>query len=161
MNSTSNHSSQPLQTVYVSNLVPSVSYAIPAANAQALTVSEKPEKTSSNTPHRHWQSNICDCCVDCKSCCKAFCCPCCAFYTIAGHTEMESNCCKSLCCCLCPCSVFIRAPYRKKLRIKYNLPAKPCNDCCTAFWCPCCALAQELREIKSLKHQGPLPQNMQ
>jgi len=106
--------------------------------------------------HRQWNSNICDCCIDVKSCCHAFLCPCCAFARVVRNMEDRSGCCRGCCCLVCPFSVFIRAPYRKQLRVKYNLPAKPCNDCCTACWCPCCALAQELREIKHHTQSPPV-----
>jgi Cys-rich protein (TIGR01571 family) len=100
--------------------------------------------------HRHWDSNICDCCIDCSTCCRAFTCPCCVFQDIANHVNHTNNYCYPACCCFVfPCSWFLRSPYRKKLRVKYNLPAKPCNDLCTVFWCPCCSLAQEWHEIKN------------
>jgi Cys-rich protein (TIGR01571 family) len=114
--------------------------------------------------HRQWNSNICDCCIDCGSCFKSFICPCCSFYSVKKNVDGDkgfcSNCCCAVCCCLLPFSVCIRAPYRKKLRVKYNLPAKPCNDCCTTFWCPCCALAQEMREIEYQVKTKPAFQNM-
>ena len=124
-------------------------------------IASSPASTST-TSHRQWSSNICDCCVEPQVCCKAFCCPCLGFKTISNQAlGEESTCCKGscrcICCCLMPCSVFLRAPYRKKLRVKYNLPAKPCNDCCTAFWCPSCAIAQELREINYQTSQTSPP----
>ena len=119
-------------------------------------------------PHRQWSSNICDCCIDFSTCCYAFACPCCAFVKISKHTlqDEEPGCCgncgkccsgcsRGLCCCLMPGSAFLRAPYRKQLRVRHNLPAKPCNDCCTVFWCPCCSLAQELREIEYQQKMHP------
>ena len=100
--------------------------------------------------HRQWSSNVCDCCIDCSTCCRVFTCPCCVFQDIANHVNHTNNYCyPSCCCCVLPCSWFAHAPYRKKLRVKYNLPAKPCNDLCTVFWCPCCSLAQEWHEIKN------------
>ena len=109
--------------------------------------------------HRHWDSNLCDCCIDCSTCCRAFTCPCCVFQDLVNHIEHTNNSCTPACFCLVvPCSWFIHSPYRKKLRVKYNLPAKPCNDLCTVFCCPCCALAQELNEIN--KHTSPLNQLM-
>ncbi len=122
-----------------------------------------PQIQSGSQTHRQWNSNICDCCIDCSSCCYAFLCPCCAFGRIARTVDDKSKCtgcCRCLCCTVIPCSVFIRAPYRKKLRVKYNLPAKPCNDFCTSFWCPCCALAQEVRELKSQSNIKPVEQKM-
>jgi Cys-rich protein (TIGR01571 family) len=119
---------------------------------QPQTIHQQQPQTIQQS-HRQWSTNICDCCIDPSSCCMAFLCSCCAFVKITKHANNENGCCtgccRGLCCCIMPCSVFIRAPYRKKLRVKYNLPAKPCNDCCTTFWCPCCALSQELREIEN------------
>lgn len=137
------------------------SHVITVNIPQPTTLASKPQDVSNTIAnHRHWQSNICDCCVDCSSCCLSFTCPCVTFCKVVNHVnEGKGSCCKGLCCFVLPCSVFLRAPYRKQLRVKHNLPAKPCNDCCVAFWCPCCALAQELREIK---HQTNLqPPKMQ
>ena len=137
--------SLPLSSTYASP--PNyISFAHPPPQPPQAKV-DKQERSPSIT-HRHWNTNLCDCCLDTSSCCFAFVCPCVAFGKIVNHVG-DSGCGRGCCCLICPCSIFIRAPYRKKLRIKYNLPAKPCNDCCTSFWCPCCALAQELREIKT------------
>ena len=113
---------------------------------QHISQLHSPEDTEPKK-HRHWNSNICDCLIT-NNCCKSFICPCCAFYKIVSHIDDNGGCCTSFCCLIMPCSVFVRAPYRKQLRIRYNLPAKPCNDFCTTLLCPCCALAQELTEIE-------------
>lgn len=109
--------------------------------------------------HRQWDSNLCDCCIDLKTGCYAFICPCCAMNELTNYSGHPS-CCRTTMCCLCPFGAFCHAPYRKKLRVRYNLPAKPCNDCCVTFWCPCCALAQEMREIEHQKAQGPPQHSM-
>jgi Cys-rich protein (TIGR01571 family) len=36
---------------------------------------------------------------------------------------------------------------RRKLRVKYNLPEEPINDCCVAWCCGTCGLCQEALEI--------------
>lgn len=126
----------------------------PLASSNSSRASNATNQTL-NLSHRHWKSNICDCCIDTKTCCYAFVCPCCAFGKIVNHLG-DNGCGRGLCCLICPCSVFIRSPYRKKLRVSKDLPAKPCNDCCTSLCCPCCALAQELREIES----APVVQQM-
>ena len=126
------------------------------------------------SPHLQWSSNIFDCCINFKTCCHSFLCPCCAFVRVSKHVLAEEpdgccgkcgeccgSCSRGICCCIMPCSVFIRAPYRKQLRIKHDLPAKPCNDFCTVFLCPCCSLAQELREIEyQQKIHPPVIQQM-
>ncbi len=117
------------------------------------SVSDNPIKNETHElKHRQWSSNLCDCCIDSSSCLYAFTCPCMAFSKISNHIREENNCCsgsgRCICCCIMPCSVFITSPYRKQFRVKYNLPAKPCNDCCVSLWCPCCSISQQLREIK-------------
>ncbi|KAF5206104.1 Plant cadmium resistance, partial [Thalictrum thalictroides] len=47
------------------------------------------------------------------------------------------------CHCLLGCS------YREKLRVKYGLPAEPCNDFCVHWCCGPCALCQEHAELQS------------
>jgi hypothetical protein len=39
--------------------------------------------------------------------------------------------------------------FRTRLREKYGLPPKPCGDFCTDYWCICCSLAQETRELQN------------
>ncbi|KAJ8442518.1 hypothetical protein Cgig2_022401 [Carnegiea gigantea] len=41
--------------------------------------------------------------------------------------------------------------YRSKLKALYGIEDDCCEDCCTHFWCECCALCQEYRE---LQHRG-------
>ncbi|KAL2632291.1 hypothetical protein R1flu_016977 [Riccia fluitans] len=38
--------------------------------------------------------------------------------------------------------------YRTKMRHRFNLREDPLDDFCTHFWCECCALAQEYRELR-------------
>lgn len=149
-----------------------ITVAIPQAMSQAATqplqtiVNTSQQAVKQDVQHRHWNSNLCDCCIDCSSCCLGFMCPCVAFCKIVKHVNNDKQsccdgCCKGLCCCVLPFSVCLRAPYRKQLRIKYNLPAKPCNDCCVTLWCPCCALAQEMREIKFQQRTSSAPPSLQ
>ena len=97
--------------------------------------------------NRNWNSNICDCFMS-NNCCLAFVCPCCIFRNIILDIDKDSGCCKSCFCCIMPFSVFIHSPYRKKLRVKYNLQESPCNDFCVSLCCPICALVQEMNEIE-------------
>jgi Cys-rich protein (TIGR01571 family) len=116
-----------------------------------------PERGYVHSVHRHWNTNVCDCCLDCSTCIKTLMCPCIAYAFVHRHVYEDQggskcgSCSRGTCCCVtcfACCSVFLTAPVRKQLRVKYNLPAKPCNDCCTMLWCSCCALAQEVREIE-------------
>lgn len=45
--------------------------------------------------------------------------------------------------------IVLAALGRKKMREKYGIPGNCCpGDCCTVYWCHCCALAQEMRHIR-------------
>jgi Cys-rich protein (TIGR01571 family) len=39
--------------------------------------------------------------------------------------------------------------FRARLRNKYGLEQKPCDDCCTDCWCLPCSLAQQIRELQN------------
>lgn len=40
---------------------------------------------------------------------------------------------------------------RNKTRVQFNIPGSCCCDCCAAFWCSCCSMAQIATHIKSYK----------
>ncbi|KAJ6031009.1 PLAC8-domain-containing protein [Penicillium herquei] len=37
---------------------------------------------------------------------------------------------------------------RGEMRQKYGIKGSCCGDCCTTFWCGCCALTQEEKEVE-------------
>ena len=37
---------------------------------------------------------------------------------------------------------------RGEIREKYGIEGSGCGDCCTAFWCPCCAMVQNDKEVR-------------
>lgn len=105
-------------------------------------------------PTGSWTTGVCGCCEDLSSSCCVVFCPCLVVgrnvnIITDGFTESTTACC--LFCllqsiglgCLYSCG------YRKRLREKYYLPPKPCNDFCTHFFCMSCALCQENRELKN------------
>jgi hypothetical protein len=38
---------------------------------------------------------------------------------------------------------------RKQIREAYGIEDSGMGDCCTSFWCLCCALVQQEKEVKS------------
>ena len=42
-----------------------------------------------------------------------------------------------------------------KIRKRYGLPAEPSPDNCFHFFCPCCAIIQETREVKGRNGGAP------
>eukprot|EP00271_Cylindrocystis_brebissonii_P012841 TRINITY_DN32352_c0_g1_i1.p1 TRINITY_DN32352_c0_g1~~TRINITY_DN32352_c0_g1_i1.p1 ORF type:complete len:204 (+),score=13.16 TRINITY_DN32352_c0_g1_i1:415-1026(+) len=52
------------------------------------------------------------------------------------------------CLALPLCGLYGRS-FRTRLRLKYQLPQEPCGDWPTHFFCHCCAVCQEARELDS------------
>ncbi|KAK4371808.1 hypothetical protein RND71_007192 [Anisodus tanguticus] len=104
-----------------------------------------------------WSTGLCDCFSDVSNCCITCWCPCITFGQIAEIVDNGTASCgasgalyfliEALTGCGCIYSCF----YRTKMRKQYMLPESPCGDCCLHFFCECCALCQEYRE---LKHRG-------
>jgi Cys-rich protein (TIGR01571 family) len=107
-----------------------------------------------------FSSGLCDCCLDISGCIYGCICPC---HLFGKNVENLTNqgCCKACCCYLCCCGSCNHAPMRRKLRMKYGLLEEPCNDCCVAVFCSCCALCQEHREIMhQMWSKGPVRATM-
>jgi Cys-rich protein (TIGR01571 family) len=79
-------------------------------------------------------------------CLQGLFCPCYLFgknvERVEGQRYVRSCLCYLACCGSCNHSVS-----RRKLRVKYNLPEEPFNDCCIAWCCGPCGLCQESLEI--------------
>ncbi|CAO2825447.1 unnamed protein product [Amaranthus hypochondriacus] len=112
------------------------------------------------TPTGEFTTGLCDCCNDCSGCCLAFCCPCVSFGRMAEILDQGS-----VSCCTAGTFYLILATfvgfqwlytctYRGKMKALFGFPKSTCDDCCAHFFCHCCALAQEYRE---LKHRGYHP----
>nr|XP_028600851.1 placenta-specific gene 8 protein-like isoform X1 [Podarcis muralis] len=89
----------------------------------------------------YWQTGLCDCFSDCGVClCGTFCYVCLGCQVAADMNE----------CCLCGTSVAMRSVYRTK----YGIPGSICDDYCT-LWCyPQCALCQLKRDINRRRALG-------
>ncbi|GLT60370.1 hypothetical protein SLA2020_331390 [Shorea laevis] len=103
-----------------------------------------------------WSSGLCDCLSDIPNCCITCWCPCVTFGQIAEIVDRGSTSCGvsgfiyALIYGCCPgwCCIF-SCFYRTKMRKQYMSQGNPCADCLTHFFCECCALCQEHRELKS------------
>ncbi|XP_039000077.1 cell number regulator 2-like [Hibiscus syriacus] len=105
-------------------------------------------------PPPQWSASLCGCGNDVGTCCIACCLPCITFGQIAEMVdEGKSSCAQQGCIygmlMLCSCHCLLSCVYREKLRVKFGLPAEPCNDCCIHFCCEACALCQEHAELKN------------
>ncbi|RDA88902.1 hypothetical protein CP532_5434 [Ophiocordyceps camponoti-leonardi (nom. inval.)] len=110
-----------------------------------------------------WQHNICDC-SPCESCLLAFCLPCILFGrtatrmrdpTMQSHSELNGD-----------CIVFGLLHYftgfawvynmvqRAEIRHKYGVRGNCCDDYCASYWCLCCAIIQQDKEVHRRQFPG-------
>ena len=104
-----------------------------------------------------WVESFCGCCSDIASCLMAWCCPC-IQYGINYEAIHHSGCllCGCVYCCLRSCNLqcCVHMGLRGNIRQKFNIYGGGLEDCCLTWCCPCCALAQEAREIKIRRHEA-------
>ncbi|KAB1212637.1 Protein PLANT CADMIUM RESISTANCE 7 [Morella rubra] len=89
-----------------------------------------PPPPYASQPTGEWSSGLYDCCNDTSNSCIVGCTICAALGNVG-------------------CACLYTMTYRSKLRGFYSLPEDPCGDCCVHFWCECCSLCQEYRELKA------------
>ena len=113
-----------------------------------------------------WSSGLCDCMQDCEICLISCFCPPIQYGRNSDHFN------KSVCCV--PCLSYLVLDmlggwgwclgysFRGALRNRLGIPGDSCGDLFVHCCCPCCALAQEGREIKAKKSfisaQNQMPQ---
>ncbi|XP_076875531.1 placenta-specific gene 8 protein-like [Brachyhypopomus gauderio] len=103
-----------------------------------------------------WNSGLCDCCMEMKSCCYAFwCCPCFACSTTADFGEglclplidilgpgMLAAC--GVAVCVPPVTLSMRTAVRNKYGIKGSLFEDIMISCC-CIWCSWCQMHREIK----------------
>jgi len=47
---------------------------------------------------------------------------------------------------------------RGEIRERFGIQGNGTGDCCTAYWCSCCALIQQEKEVKARTAAGPVMQ---
>ena len=115
----------------------------------------------STMPLEHgWHTELCACQEDVPSCLVSWRFPAAQFGL--NKQRMDDSSCFDSCCAYallqicCQCWV-VHAPYRRSLRAKYGLEEAPHSDCLVVCCCPCCALAQEARELNYQQRQMQQP----
>ncbi|KAF3178092.1 hypothetical protein TWF106_011165 [Orbilia oligospora] len=108
-----------------------------------------------------WIYQMGGCCEDSDKCCIGCCCPCVAYGEV--HHKMRNKrvtdynrCCNGPCwgfCGLMICGAqwIMGMMQRGEARRKYNMKGSGCGDCMRHFFCGCCALIQENREVETRK----------
>lgn len=91
-----------------------------------------------------WNIGLCECCDSTSVCLQGAFCPCILYGKMKRNVDGQPCC--GNCLKYMFCASFVHAGARRKIRTKYNLPARPCNDCCVTFFCSQCALCQEYQE---------------
>ena len=106
---------------------------------------------------KEWESTLCGCFKDRKSCLMSFFCPCVQYGlntraakdapVLISHNPVL-NCCAYTCVnCATQGSFYLTAMQRQIIREKYGLKGSTCTDCLSACFCNCCVLSQVSREI--------------
>ncbi|PON86477.1 PLAC8 motif-containing protein [Trema orientale] len=124
----------------------------PNNNGDSKYASQQAYINGSQQPSSQWTTGLCGCFEDTSSCMTTCCCP---FITFGRNAEIidrgRTTCASAgLIFYLLNCCAFMYScTYRTKLRGLYSLPEEPCKDCCVHYFCVCCALCQEYRELKN------------
>ncbi|KAK1309288.1 Protein PLANT CADMIUM RESISTANCE 6 [Acorus calamus] len=114
-----------------------------------------PQLHVGNSGTTAWTTGLFDCRDDPNNALVTLCFPCVTFGQIAEIIDSGHSSCGtsgfmygmvSFCIAL-PC--LLSYSYRTKLRARYNLVETPAPDCLTHFFCECCALSQEYRELRN------------
>ncbi len=153
--------SVPLQAIqYQTMSVPVVNPSI--LNACSISSNKPPNEVVSKhivylvQVKPRWNIGLCDCCNNIDTCMLGLLCPCVLYGKLVnkeGDGKFCGSCMKYMFCASCS-----HPGTRRKLRNKYNLPSRPCNDCCTTFFCSQCALCQEYEESFS-DHKYMMPED--
>ena len=104
-----------------------------------------------------WKDGLCGCSSDIPICLCSFFCPCVQY----GRNNEEilkvpcfGACISYYCLGTCGLQCCIAAPFRGSLRSKFNIVGGFAGDCLVHYFCTCCALSQEAREIKTRKFEA-------
>ncbi|XP_003631175.2 protein PLANT CADMIUM RESISTANCE 2 [Vitis vinifera] len=100
-----------------------------------------------------WNTGLCDCCSDVKTCCLTMWCPCVTFGQIAEIVDRGNTSCFVAATLyaivgLSKWGFCLSCFYRTKMRKQFMLEKSPCDDCLVHWFCEPCALCQEHRELK-------------
>lgn len=135
--------------------------ANPTVNTGAVeTKQERKEKHRGGHCHEpadsKWTHGTCQCCSDCRNCCRSFICPCWQYGRLRQYTDGHKcfgECMTCFALTFCGLWWVVQMRNREDIRLKYNIPGTPLKDCCVSFWFAPCALAQAGHELKDREGQ--------
>ncbi|CAM1504321.1 Fc.00g019120.m01.CDS01 [Cosmosporella sp. VM-42] len=123
-----------------------------------------------NVQNQEWQNSLCDC-SPCDNCLLGTFLPCILLGqtadrmrdpTMATADNFNSDC--MLFCgiqCVTGCGWIYAMMKRGEIRERFGIQGSGMGDCCTTYWCLCCALIQQEKEAKGRLSQGPVTQGYQ
>ncbi|KAK3320167.1 PLAC8 family-domain-containing protein [Cercophora scortea] len=104
-----------------------------------------------------WESGLCNC-LPCSTCLLATFCPCFVVGSTADRmrdpTMATANVTNNECLefgilnFLTGCGWICVMRHRTQIRQRYGIAGSETNDCCTSYWCACCAIIQHDNEVK-------------
>mmetsp|Transcript_15525 Transcript_15525/g.17896 ORF Transcript_15525/g.17896 Transcript_15525/m.17896 type:complete len:186 (-) Transcript_15525:213-770(-) len=97
------------------------------------------------------------CFDDCGTCLEATFCPCILYgrnYDAIHGEGCTQQCFAYLVAAYFGAHCLIRIDFRKDLKQKFNIPQEEVKDCLLTYFCDCCAISQEAREIKWRKQEA-------
>ncbi|KAL0934844.1 Cell number regulator 11 [Colletotrichum truncatum] len=123
-----------------------------------------------NVNNQEWQSGICSC-GPCESCLLGTFLPC----MLLGRTSERMRdptmqtyeTVNTDCLLMCGISYFTGCGWiytmmkRGEIRERFGIKGSGFSDCCTSYWCGCCALIQQDKEVQARLSTGPIAQGYQ
>ena len=67
---------------------------------------------------------------------------------ITGEESFKQACVMACYCCCCGVGL-----NRTRVRLELKIKGTYCNDCLLAWFCPCCSMVREWREVKMRKEE--------
>lgn len=125
------------------------------SNTPGVDAASQPEVPQTQTG---WSAgSLFNCCAIPSLCCQTFWCPCLTYREIRMNTyggpEYNTDPCDpALMYCIISLTGFhllLGMVGRNEVRRKYDLEGSAWSDCCSHFWCHCCAMCQEARELRA------------
>ncbi|KAH7155485.1 PLAC8 family-domain-containing protein [Dactylonectria estremocensis] len=123
-----------------------------------------------NVQNQEWSNGLCSC-GPCETCLLGTFLPCMLLGQTADRMRdptmqtadnFNSDC--MIFCgiqCVTGCGWIYAMMKRGEIRERYGIAGSGMNDCCASYWCGCCALIQQDKEVKARSAQGPVTQGYQ
>ncbi|KAJ9363473.1 PLAC8 family-domain-containing protein [Paecilomyces variotii] len=115
------------------------------------------EESRQITQNPDWNYSLLECCSPCSLCFMSSCLPCLTFGktqarlqdpTLQNYSSINADCMIFGALSLGYLQWIIQTIRRGEMRERLGVKGSCCGDCCATFWCGCCALVQEEKEVE-------------